>query len=73
MKRSCKNSNLFLPGSQHFAAGGEIELAYHRIRQTSAELRDTEQQGDGKAGYGVRLLHLSEDFQHKLRQLILHT
>ncbi len=45
---------LFLPGSQHFAAGGEIELAYHRIPPTAAELRDTEQQGDGKAEYGVR-------------------
>jgi len=41
-------------------------LAYHRIRPTSAELRDTEQQGD-KAEYGVRLLeHLSEDLQRKL-------
>jgi len=30
-------------------------------------LRDTEQQGDGKAEYGVRLLkHLSEDLQRKL-------
>jgi len=27
-----------LPGSQHFAAGGEIELAYHRIRTPAAEL-----------------------------------
>jgi hypothetical protein len=29
---------LFLPGSQDFAGGGEIELAYHRIRPRSAEL-----------------------------------
>ena len=30
-------------------------------------MRDTEQQGDGKAEYGVRHLeHLSEDLQHKL-------
>jgi len=58
---------LFLPGSQHFAAVGEIELAYHPIRPAPAELRDTEQQGDGKAEYGVRLLeHLSEDLQCKL-------
>jgi hypothetical protein len=41
-------------------------LAYHRIRQTVAKLRDTEQQG-GKAEYGVRLLeHLSEALQRKL-------
>jgi len=40
---------LFLPGSQDFAAGGEIELAYHPIRPAPAELRDTKQQGDGKA------------------------
>jgi len=26
------------PGSQDFAAGGGIELAYHRIQQTSGEL-----------------------------------
>ena len=26
------------PGSQDFAAGGEIELAYHRIRPPAAEL-----------------------------------
>jgi len=57
---------LFLPGSQHFAAGCKTELAYHRIQQPAAELRDTEQQGGGKAEYGVQLLeHLSEDLQHK--------
>ena len=27
-----------LPSSQDFAAGGEIELAYHRIQQPAAEL-----------------------------------
>jgi len=29
---------LFLPGSQDSAGGGEIELAYHRIRPPAAEL-----------------------------------
>ena len=42
-------------------------LAYHRIRPPAAELRDTEQQGDDKAEYGIQLLeHLSEDLKHKL-------
>ena len=58
---------LFLPGSQHFAGAGNIALAYNRIRQHAAELRDTEQQGDRKAEYGIQLLeHLSEDLKHKL-------
>ena len=47
----------FLHGSQHSAAGGEIELAYHRIPPPSAELRDTEQQGDDKAEYGIQLFN----------------
>jgi len=42
-------------------------LADHRIHQAPGELRDTEQQGDDKAEYGVGLLeHLLEDLQHKL-------
>ena len=57
----------FPPGSLNFAAGGKIELAHHRIRQPAAELRNTEQRGEGKVEYGVRLLeHLSEDLQRKL-------
>ena len=55
------------PNSQNIAAGGTVELAYNRIHQAPGELRDTEQQGDDKAEYGVGLLeHLLEDLQHKL-------
>ena len=53
----------------------EIAELCHRARQTLVEsywqigrrIVEHEQQGDGKAEYGVQLLeHLSEDLQHKL-------
>ena len=47
---------LFLPGSQDFAAGGEIELAYHRIQQPAAELNWSQQP---LQCYGARASYLS--------------
>ena len=54
----------------------DIAEIYNRARkrliesywQIGRRIVEQEQQGDGKAEYGVRLLeHLSEDLQHKLR------
>ena len=54
----------------------DIAEIYNRARKTLVEsywqigrrIVEHEQQGEGKAEYGVRLLeHLSEDLQHKLR------
>jgi len=45
---------LLLPGSQHFAAAGEIELACHRIQQPAAELNWSQQP---LQCYGVRTSH----------------
>ena len=54
----------------------DIAEIYNRARKTLIEsywqigrrIVEHEQQGEGKAEYGVRLLeHLSEDLQHKLR------
>ena len=53
----------------------DIAELYSRARKALVEsywhigkrIVEQEQQGDGKAGYGLRLLeHLSEDLQHKL-------
>ena len=53
----------------------DIAELYNRTRKALVEsywrigrrIVEQEQQGDGKAGYGARLLeHLSEDLQHKL-------